>query len=68
MNVIEQLSPDDVYDLVVVLMRKQQVATILPALAANKRIPTILFMVNNASGLDEWVSVLGRERITSLRY
>jgi 2-dehydropantoate 2-reductase len=62
-NVVEQLSPDDTYDLVVVLMRKQQVSVILPLLAANKHIPTILFMVNNAAGPDEWINALERERI-----
>lgn len=62
-NVVEQLLPDAAYDLVIVLMRKQQVSEILPSLAANKRIPIILFMVNNAIGPDEWIHALGGERI-----
>ena len=47
-DLIEQLAPDDAYDLAIVLMRKNQVGAILPALAANRSIPTVLFMVNNA--------------------
>ena len=62
-NAVEQLSPEDVYDLVVVLMRKTQIAAILPTLAENRHTPNILFMCNNASGQDEMVGALGRERV-----
>jgi 2-dehydropantoate 2-reductase len=62
-NAVEQLSPEDVYDLVVVLMRRTQIAAILPTLAANRHTPNILFMCNNASGPDEMVEALGRERV-----
>jgi 2-dehydropantoate 2-reductase len=62
-NVVEQLFPDDAYDLVVVLVRKNQLSTILPALAANRSIATILFMGNNAAGPDEMVRAVGRERV-----
>jgi 2-dehydropantoate 2-reductase len=60
---VEALAPDDAYDLVVVLMRKNQVAAILPALAANKATPNVLFMVNNAAGPDAYAAALGRERV-----
>jgi 2-dehydropantoate 2-reductase len=63
LNVVEQLFPDDAYDLVVVLMRKNQLSAILPALAANRSIPNILFMGNNAAGPDEMVRAVGRERV-----
>jgi 2-dehydropantoate 2-reductase len=62
-NVVEQLAPDDAYDLVVVLMRKNQVSAILPVLAANRHTPNVLFMGNNAAGPDEMVQALGRERV-----
>lgn len=62
-NAVERLSPEDVYDLVVVLMRRTQIAAILPTLAENRHTPNILFMCNNASGPDEMVEALGRERV-----
>jgi 2-dehydropantoate 2-reductase len=62
-NVVDDLAPDDAYDLVVVLMRKNQVSAILPTLAANRHTPSILFMGNNAAGPDEMIGVLGRERV-----
>jgi 2-dehydropantoate 2-reductase len=45
--VVQELCPDDVYDLIVVTVRKNQVASVLPALAANRRTGKVLFMVNN---------------------
>jgi 2-dehydropantoate 2-reductase len=62
-DVVEQLTPEDVYDLIIVLMRKNQVDAILPALAANQHTPTILFMTNNASGAAAYVAALGAERV-----
>ncbi len=44
-------------------MRKNQVAAILPVLAANQHIPNILFIGNNAAGPAEYISALGRERV-----
>jgi len=60
---VERLAAEDTYDLVVVLMRKTQISAILPILAANPNTPNILFMCNNASGPDEMVNALGRERV-----
>ena len=62
-NVVEQLAPDDAYDLVVVLMRKNQVSAILPDLAANEYSSSVLFMNNNVAGPDEMVEALGKERV-----
>ncbi|MBN2472538.1 MAG: ketopantoate reductase family protein [Anaerolineae bacterium] len=59
---IDTLQPDDVYDLVVVIMRKNQVADILPALAANKS-PTILFLGNNVTGPEAYIKAVGRGRV-----
>ncbi len=62
-RVVDQLTPDDAYDWVIVPMRKNQVSAILPILAANQHTPNILFMTNNAAGPDEFVQALGRERV-----
>lgn len=62
-KVVVHLAPNDTYDLVVVLMQKHQITSILPALAANRHIPSILFMGNNAAGHDKLVEALGRERV-----
>jgi len=62
-KVVETLEPDDVYDLIMVMMRKNHAIQILSALAANKNSPTILFMMNNAAGPDELVEALGKERV-----
>ena len=62
-NVVEQLAPDDEYDLVLVIMRKNKVSGILPALAANQHTPNVLFLMNNAAGPQELVEALGKERV-----
>jgi 2-dehydropantoate 2-reductase len=61
-RVVEQIAPEDAYDLVVVLVRKNQVSNVLPALATNCNTPNVLFMVNNAAGPDELVHALGPKR------
>lgn len=60
--VVDALAPDDIYDLIVVLMRKNQVADILPTLAENKS-PSIMFVGNNAAGPDEYIKAVGRGRV-----
>jgi 2-dehydropantoate 2-reductase len=62
-QVVERLDPDDAYDLVLVIMRKNKALEILPVLAANLHTPDILFLMNNAAGPDELVSALGGERV-----
>jgi 2-dehydropantoate 2-reductase len=62
-NVVERLAPDDAYDLVMVIMRKNNALDILPILAANTRTPDILFLMNNAAGPDALVAALGKERV-----
>ena len=48
-RVVAEVPPDEAYDLVLVLIRKNQLANALPTL---KQIysPTLLFMLNNAEG------------------
>jgi 2-dehydropantoate 2-reductase len=62
-KVVEQLGPADRYDLAVVVMGKHQVAAILPRLAANKQIPSVLFLHNNAAGPQAMIEALGHERV-----
>jgi 2-dehydropantoate 2-reductase len=62
-NLVETLAADDAFDLVLVLVRKNQVDALLPMLAANRATPNILFMVNNAEGYQPLVNALGAERV-----
>ena len=60
---VEHLHENDSYDLIVVLVRKNQLASVLPILAAHKATPNILFMVNNPSGYVDWVNAVDIERL-----
>ena len=60
--VTDQLLPDDLYDYVLVVVRKNQVASLLPLLVQNYS-PSIVFMGNNLSGPAELVKALGKERV-----
>lgn len=60
--VINRLDPDDSYDYILIVVRKNQVRDLLPVLALN-RSPNVVFMVNNPSGPDEFTEVLGKERV-----
>lgn len=60
---VEILAPDDAYDLVLVIMRKNAALTILPILAANEHTPNVLFLMNNAAGPGALIEALGRERV-----
>ena len=60
--VIDRLDPQDLYDFVLVVIRKSQVADLLPVLARNKS-PNIVFMGNNLSGPAEFAEIIDRGRI-----
>ena len=62
-NVVERLSPEDSYDLVVVSVGKHQLSSVLPALEENHRVGSILFMLNSAEGLEKLSGSVGRERV-----
>ncbi len=64
-DVIEALGTEDPYDLVIVPVRRTQLPTVLPLLAANKVTPNVLFMVCNPCGPGEMVAALGRGRVLS---
>ncbi len=59
---VAELRPDDRYDLILVVMRSSQVASVLPALAANTS-PTVAFIGNSASGPDDLIAALGAGRV-----
>ncbi|MBI5009545.1 MAG: ketopantoate reductase family protein [Bacteroidia bacterium] len=61
-NIISELSEDDIFDIVFVTLRKDQVVQALPALSRNKS-RNFVFMVNNPSGYKEWTNALGYERV-----
>lgn len=61
-SVIDELGPDDPYDLAVVLVRKNQLDSVLPVLAANRKIPSVLIMANTAGGYDDVLAALGAGR------
>ncbi len=62
-HIVEHLDPQDAYDLVLVIMRKNRALEILPILAANRHTPNVLFLMNNAAGPGELVGALGQERV-----
>jgi len=62
--VINGLKSDDIYDYILIVIRKNQVSNLLPALACNPS-PNIVFMVNNILGSGDFTNVLGQERVMS---
>jgi len=61
-NLVEKLMPDDCYDLVLVIMRKNSALKILPTLAKNCS-KKMLFLMNNAAGPEALMDALGAERV-----
>lgn len=60
---LEVLGPEDHYDLALVIVRRNQIPSVLQLLAQNRRIPSVLFLGNNAAGAQDMVQALGRERV-----
>jgi 2-dehydropantoate 2-reductase len=58
-----RLGPDEEHDLALITVRRDQLASALPELAANKRIPILLFMLNNPTGSAGLAEGLGRHRV-----
>jgi len=59
---VDRLAPEDVYEYVLVVVRKNQVRDLLPVLAQNQS-QSVVFMVNTASGPEEWIAALGAKRV-----
>ncbi|HET8845160.1 MAG TPA: 2-dehydropantoate 2-reductase N-terminal domain-containing protein [Ktedonobacteraceae bacterium] len=53
-SVVEHLAPTDRYDLVLVTVRLDQLHSVLPILAANHQVPTLLFLLNNPAGMRQF--------------
>ncbi len=62
-NVVQKLSPEESFDLALVIVRKNQLDAVLGDLAGAPLIPDILFMFNNAAGAGEMIRAVGRERV-----
>jgi len=60
--VVDRLASEDIYEYVLVVVRKNQVRDLLPVLARNQS-QSVVFMVNTASGPDEWIAALGAKRV-----
>jgi 2-dehydropantoate 2-reductase len=53
-SVVEHLAPTDRYDVVLVTVRFYQLSSILPTLAANRQVPTLLFLLSNPAGMRQF--------------
>ena len=62
-DVVEELAPEDSYDLVLVILPRQAVSDVLPVLAANRNTLSVMFFGNNASGPSKMIDSLGRKRV-----
>lgn len=60
---IDRLDPEDQYDAIIVLVRKPQLAAVLPALRAARATRTVVVMVSNAEGPELLADTIGRERL-----
>jgi 2-dehydropantoate 2-reductase len=54
--VIDALEPDDIYDYILVIIRQDQIAALMPVLARN-RSANIVFMVNDLSGGEAYAAI-----------
>ncbi len=62
-DITDRLHAEDAYDMALITVRWDQLAGILPDLAANRNIPTLVFMLNNAMGSVDLVNALGADRV-----
>ena len=61
--VVDHLDRGDPYDLVLVVLPKPALAEVLPILAANTPVSSIMFFGNNAAGPEPMASTVGRDRV-----
>jgi len=62
-DTIERLGPDDQYDIALILVRRDQLASVMPRLTANRCISTMILMLNNPAGPNDLVQALGQDRV-----
>ncbi|MBN1802405.1 MAG: ketopantoate reductase family protein [Candidatus Lokiarchaeota archaeon] len=62
-DVVEALDLKDNYDLILVIMQRQQVSQVLPVLQKISKVPTIVFIGNNAVGANEYLQQIDNEKI-----
>jgi 2-dehydropantoate 2-reductase len=61
-KVINKLMGNDIYDYIIVTVQNTQIDEILPNLAQNNS-QNIVFVVNNPLGYENWIKVVGYDRI-----
>ncbi len=59
---MDSLKKEDLYDIILVIMQRQQVSQILPILKENIS-PIIIFTGNNPSGATEYLNIIDKNRI-----
>ena len=59
----ERLGPNDQFDAALIAVRRDQIASVVPELTANYRIPTLIFMLNNPTGSSDLAQAVGRDRV-----
>jgi 2-dehydropantoate 2-reductase len=62
-RVVAEFQPNEAYDLAIVAVRADQLASVLPPLAADRRVSCVLFLQNHASGPEDLVAALGPDRV-----
>jgi 2-dehydropantoate 2-reductase len=61
--IVDQLSPCNKHDLVMVPVRREQIGDVLPILSAARGVRSVLFMHNHAGGSAQLIAAVGRERV-----
>lgn len=61
-SIISELKATDIYDYIFVTLRKDQLKEAFQVLSQNQS-KNFVFMVNTASGYDDWIGKLGLERV-----
>jgi 2-dehydropantoate 2-reductase len=62
-SIADRLYAEDSYDIALVTVRKDQLSAVMPDLASNRGIPTVLFMLNNPLGSAKLIDALGLDRV-----
>jgi len=59
----ERIAANARYDIALVTVRRDQLASAVPELKADRSIPNFLFMLNNPTGTESLAEGLGRDRV-----